>query len=147
MRAKTRIIGEALGTIMATIMIHHIKNMRAAYEGVQTAGCIIAECAIRIVSPILFREDMLLLSPVISIAEDVPGMDMVVISNAVIPMPAPNRMYIQESPMTVTRPVMTTVRSRAKTDSRTEDSCITVSGRWPYTNIHVTRGKVTVTCC
>jgi hypothetical protein len=129
MRAKSRIIGDALGTIMATIMIHHIKNIRAAYEGVQTAGCIIAECAIRIVPPMLFREDMPLLSTIISIAEDVPGMDMVVISNAVIPMPAPNRIYIQESTMTVTRPLMTTVRSRAKTDSRTEDSCIIVSGR------------------
>ena len=90
---------------------------------------------------------MLLLSPVISMAEDVPGIDMVVISKAVIPLPAPNRMYIHESTMTVMRPVMTTVRSRAKTDSRTEDACITVSGRWPYTNIHVTRGKVTATYC
>jgi hypothetical protein len=31
--------------------------------------------------------------------------------------------------MTVTRAVMTTVRSRVKTDSKTEDSCIIVSGR------------------
>src|SRR5687768_2957781 len=129
MRAKSRIIGDALGNIMATIMIHHIKNMRDAYEGVQTADCIMAECAICIMLPMLFGDDMPLLSPVISIAKDALGMDMVVISNAVIPMPAPNRMYIQESTMTVTRPVMTTVRSRLKTDSRTEDSCIIVSGR------------------
>jgi hypothetical protein len=115
MRAKSRIIGDALGNIMATIMIHHIKNIRDAYEGVHTAGRIMAQCAIRIVF--------------ISIAGDVPGMDMVVISNAVMPMPAPARMYIQESTMTVTRPVMTAVRSRAKTDSRTEDACIIVL-RW-----------------
>jgi hypothetical protein len=110
-------------------MIHHIKNMRHAYEGVHTAGCIMAACAIRIVAPMLFRDDRPLLSPVISMAENVVGMDMVVISNVVIPMPAPNRMYAQESTMTVARPVMTTVRSRAKTDSRTEDACIIVSGR------------------
>jgi hypothetical protein len=80
------------GNIVAIIMIHHIKNMRAAYEGVQTAGCIMAECAIRIAPPIRFRDEIPRLSPVISIAEDVPGTDMVVISNAVISMPAPNRM-------------------------------------------------------
>jgi hypothetical protein len=122
-------MGDALGNIMATIMIHHIKNMRAAYESVQIAGCIMAACAMRIELPMLSWEDMLLLLTGISIVEDAPGIDIVVISNAVMPLPAPNRMYIQESAMTVARPVMMTIRSRAKTASRMEDSCIVVSGR------------------
>jgi hypothetical protein len=110
-------MGDALGNIMATIMIHHIKNMRAAYEGVQIAGCIMVACAMRIELPMLSREDMPLLLTGISVVEDALGIDIVVISNAVMPMPAPNRMYIQESAMTVARPVMTTIRSRAKTAS------------------------------
>ena len=77
MRAKSRIIGDALGNIMATIMIHHIKNISDAYDGVHTAGCIMAQCAIRIVSPTLPRDDVPPPSAVISIAGTVPGMDMV----------------------------------------------------------------------
>jgi hypothetical protein len=65
-------------------------------RAINIAGCIMAACAMRIELPMLSWVDM---PPVtgISMVEDAPGIDIIVISNADMPMPAPNRMYIQES--------------------------------------------------
>ena len=48
-------------------------------------------------------------------------------AHGVMPVPAPMRMYIHESTITVTRPLSTIMRSRSKTDSKRGDRRMMVS--------------------
>jgi hypothetical protein len=94
--ANRRIIGAALGSIMATIMIHHMKNMRTAVPTVQAMGCM-ASMAMFITSDmdppsVSMADSSPAKSPAMS--EDSPrpaGVDLRVISSALISMPAPSR--------------------------------------------------------
>src|SRR6516162_1429604 len=93
-RANKSSTGDALGSIMAAIITHHIVNIRPAYPRDHAAGFISMAATPGIPEPR-------------------------VMAIAVMPVPAPSRIQIQEGAMTVTRAANTTMRSRRSTALRT----------------------------
>jgi hypothetical protein len=91
MRAKISSIGDAPGSIIATIITHHIASISAAYPIVQTAGLMTMSRGMR------------------------------VISSALTPTPAPNTIHAQDSAMTASRAAITTTWSRRSTVSSADN--------------------------
>jgi hypothetical protein len=88
--AARRTSGAALGTIIAVIMIHHMRKIRAAWDGDQAAVVVATD-------------------PIVSCTAMLPPWS--------IGMPTPASVQAQAALATITRPAATTRRSRRSTAS------------------------------